>query len=218
VLNLFSKMQNGHAAGKIGAKNGPFGPVVVGLAVAWAGWNALVTIPAARSLYVNDSLPMIIVHRENFLHPGAIVIDLRGPGFDLSLDAVDRSFFLIAESLSAFQFQRITLARQGEARLIMDGARFQEVGMHVAEGDSDAVAVDVLTLHKAVIEQHIDPSLLSQCPDEPLSLAGMMAAHKQFHQIWWSLRPNGVLGQVSCELIPDSSERQRYEIDARASR
>lgn len=156
-----------------------------GVAVAWALYNAWVTLPVALAL-ADEAGPTAWVYRRWLLSPDEIVFDLRDPGPDATPGKVDRPLFLAAHALAGQSFEQIVLSYRGAPRFLLDGERFRQIGRQWLELDETTGVQLITSLHKSVKESDGTAFLFSRSARCIHRHYDGVEYHLELHRRWWA--------------------------------
>lgn len=155
-----------------------------GVAVAWALYNAWVTLPVALAL-ADEAGPSAWVYRRWLLSPNEIVFDLRDPGPDATPGKVDRPLFLAAHALAGQSFKRIVLAYRGNPRLLLDGDRFQQIGREWPLLDETSGVQLIMNFHHSVKYLNGSNFQCGSCSHRAGNHYAGILIHIDLHRRWW---------------------------------
>jgi hypothetical protein len=149
--------------------------------VVLAGYNATIWIPVSSALDGEHDVSMV-AYRRWLVSPGTVVIDIRSIEAGASMADVDRNLFKTAEALKDHEFTNVVLAYEGEAKWLMDAARFRRIGQERAWQNPIFVM--------RTMQQDIDN--LDGSPAFPPLYGGWLGVlgaeldqHREFHERWW---------------------------------
>lgn len=155
--------------------------VLGGLLVALVAWNAVVFVPVHSALADEDDASMI-AYRRWLVSPSQVVIDVRSVKGTQSMAGMDRMLFKAAEALQDRKYDSIVLAWHGQARLLMDGATFQEIG---ANRRTENPIYTMRTMQEHLYNPDGSPAFGTWTGGWLGVLGKQLEDHNEFHQRWW---------------------------------
>jgi len=118
---------------------------IVAVLLALLAFNATVAVPVALELGEDERNEgfTLVAYRSLGVHPREITIDLFSADRAAPVDLY-RGLFQASAALEGRRFDRVTLARQGSAVFVMDGADFALLGESFTAGENPIYLIRTL--------------------------------------------------------------------------
>lgn len=182
-MTATSDVQLGGAQNSDGAKKFKrhWLPWIASVLLVVIAWNGIITIPALRALD-GENEATVFVYRRWLVSPSQIVIDVWSVKGTQSMVGMDRMLFKTAEGLQDKSYDTVVLAYRGQARLLMEGSYFQEIG---ATRQSQNPVYTMRTM-----QEHLrNPDGSTAFETWTGGLLGVFGKqledHSEFHKRWW---------------------------------
>ncbi|WP_404479334.1 hypothetical protein [Novosphingobium sp. BL-52-GroH] len=154
------------------------------------GWNALVCAPVSTALE-GESDASIVAYRKWLLSPSQIVIDVRSVQGTQSMAGMDRMLLKAAEALQDHEYDSIVLAYGGDAKLLMEGSYFRELGV-TRQTQNPLYTMRTMQEHLHNLD---GTAAFEQWSGGWLGVLGkQMEDHNEFHRRWWVQAASGLPG------------------------
>lgn len=154
---------------------------LAGVLLALIAWNAVVYLPVSRAL-ADEEGASTIAYRRWLVSPSQIVFDVWSVDGSQSMVAMDRRLFKAAEALQDRKYDSVVLAWHGQARLLMDGATFQEIG---ANRQIENPIYTMSTMQEHLYNPDGSPAFGTWTGGWLGVLGKQLEDHNEFHKRWW---------------------------------
>lgn len=152
------------------------------------GWNALVYAPVSTALD-GETDASIVAYRKWLLSPSQIVIDVRSVQGTQSMAGMDRMLLKAAEALQYHEYDSIVVAYGGDAKLLMEGSYFRELGV-TRQTQNPLYTMRTMQEHLKNLD---GTPAFEQWSGGWLGVLGkQMEDHNEFHRRWWVQAASGV--------------------------